>query len=326
MRLLPRDKHIISQIALHAEETVPQLARRCRVKEHTLRYVLNRYTDLGILKKRWVIDAMALGLRRFEVFFSSPITSKSVRESLRKALIKSEAVTYFAEVGGDYDFELIMLARDSHEITTTLASLTRQFGDLALSKSIIEHQQIFYFSRKYLSSGSGRPGHLGLGGARPGAKIEALGHQLLQSLSQHPELSQRDLAKICACSPATIQAHLKRLRAEGVIRGAMYSLSAEALGAQNFIFLVCMKGFGAEARESFVQFCQRHPHCTNLKLCFGEWDFEVGIETMNSRDVPVFKALLLETFPSEIRSIRILSRFSTHKYEFYPFRGSRLPA
>ena len=315
-----RDAEIIAKIGLHADESIPQLARRTRVRAHTLRYVLTRYSERGLLRKRWVVDLMACGFSRYELFFSCGSISKKSRDALLYDLTQLEATTYLAQIGGDFDFELILLTKTSQEVSTIFATLARRYGDITFTKAVAHHHKVHYFPRKYLVKSFSAFEARSLTGAERIVTLDALDHALLGELSRNPEVSRRELAKLCKSTPVTIQAHIAKLRAQGVIKGAMYSFQGAALKIQNYIFLLYTRGLGAELGERLFKFCLQHPRCTNMKECFGSWDFEIGVEVTDYQGVLSFKEELLDTFGQELQKVRLLSRFLVHKYDFYPFR------
>lgn len=321
MRLSPRDANIVAHIGLSADRTVPELARQVRVHPHTMRYVIAQLSAQKLISKRWAIDLLASGWRRYEIFFSSSPLSASARQALVRKLMQSERCTYLAEVGGDFDYEVILLARESREALQILQHITAPYGETSFSKEVAEHHRVHYFPRKYLAQGRPPQRVITLGDADSRCELSAREHQLLRLLSESADISQREIAQRCGCSAPTVQTDLQRLRRLKIIRGAMYSFHASHIGVQNYLLLIYARGFGAEFSSRLYQFCIQHPQCTNMKECFGGWDFEIGIEVMHHQALLDLKNALFEAFPREVQSLRLLSRFTTHKYDFYPFRA-----
>ena len=319
MKLSNRDATVVALSSLHADKSIPELAKRCGLKTHTVRYILTELQRRKLLQKRWVIDLMSCGWGRYELFFSSSSSSKKTRQSLLQWLIKSSRTTYIAEVGGDFDYEVIILAHCLEELKESLEQLTKTVGEISFSKAVAIHQRVHYFPRKYLSPHRIKPEARSLVACKTPHTLDELDHKILQNLSLYPDSSQRELAQRCSCMPITIQSRMEKLRSHGVLKGAMFSFQATTLGVRNYIFLIYAKGFDSTFGQKLYQFCLQHPHCTNMKECFGSWDFEAGVEVLEHSQLLQFKEELLETFPSDIHSIKLLSRFTTHKYALYPF-------
>ncbi len=320
MRLSSRDGNIVAQLALHADSTMPELARRSGEKVHTVRYVLTELTRRGLLAKRWVVDLMACGWSRYEIFFSMSTATHKTRQAMVTWLCQLDMTTYLAEVGGEFDYELILLAKDAQQVKDLLADMAERFGESSFSKVVALHQRVHYFPRKYLAKRPIKAESLSLLGAKSAVVINELDHKILRALSEAPDLSQRELALRCSCAILTVQSHLQKLRERGVVRGAMFSLRTADFAAQNYIFLIYAKGFQRSFGEKLFRFSVAHAHCTNMKECFGSWDFEVGVEVSSYTELQEIKEELLETFVKEIERITLLSRFAVRKFDFYPFR------
>lgn len=333
MRLSDREKQIIHHAALAADEPVSELARRCHQRVHNVRYTLNELIRRGVLTKRWVIDLMSCGWGRYEIFFSVASGAKKSKDKMIEWLTRLEHTTYLAEVGGEFDYELILLAQSSLQAHEILGETARRCGEISFSKVVAVHNRVHYFPRKYLAPTASSVSALSLVGSTlidrsaamriPQFQISDFEHQILLLLSSAPEISQREIARLLGCTPLTVHTHIERLRSLGVIRGAMYSFKGTSIGAQSYILLIYARGFSLEFTNRLYNFCREHPHCTNMKECFGSWDFEVGIEVIEHISLQKVKEQLLELFSKEILRITILPRFSVLKFNFYPFHGTK---
>jgi DNA-binding Lrp family transcriptional regulator len=319
MRLSEKARTIVAYAGLHADVSPSIIAKKLGLRVHTVRYTLEQLSQRGAIKKRWVIDLMACGWMRYEIFFALAPIPRGTRQKMIEWLIKHELCTYMAEVGGEFDYEVILLARSSAQIQGVLTELSSRFGEVCFRKVIAQHTRVSYFPRKYLTSTALPIDTLQLK-AEDGLRVlDKIDHSILHLLSENPTLSQRDMSKALAHAPLTIARRLQDLSSAGVLRGAMYSLDSAHTGAQNFILLIFVRGFRAELTERLYRFSSRHPNCTNMKECLGSWDFEIGVEVPDARMLRSIKEELLERFAGDIVSITVLSRFATLKYRLYPF-------
>jgi DNA-binding Lrp family transcriptional regulator len=276
---------------------------------------------------------MSCGWGRYEIFFSVASGAKKSREKMVEWLTRHENTTYLAEVGGEFDYELILLAQSSLQVHEILGETARRCGEISFLKVVAVHNRVHYFARKYLAPSVSDVSSLSLvgsplvGKAQDGSvfqvQISDIEHQILLHLTSTPEISQREIARLIGCTPFTVTTHIERLRSVGVIRGAMYSFKGTSIGAQSYIFLIYARGFSLEFTQKLYRFCSVHPHCTNMKECFGSWDFEVGVEVIEHISLQRVKEQLLELFSKEILSITILPRFSTLKFNFYPLHRDK---
>lgn len=321
MKLTPTARAIIAHTGLHADQTIPEIAKRVRCKEHTVRYILNQCIERGLIHKRWVVDLMACGWLRYEIFFSATPGSQGTRKRMIDWLIKHELCTYLAEVGGEFDYELILLARSSAHIKEVFAQLNERCGHFCFAKVVAQHTRVFYFSRKYLVPHQMPAERLAMGCAETDIGLDETDRKILELLDSSPDISQRDIARRLGCTPLTVARRFEAMKSSGVIRGAMYSVASSHIGANNYILLIFARGFGPELADRLYQFCVRHPNCTNMKECLGSWDFEVGVEVLDYAKLRAIREEILESFSDDIVSITVLSRFTTLKYNMYPLKS-----
>jgi DNA-binding Lrp family transcriptional regulator len=321
MRITASAKAVLARAGLHADWSITELAKRTRTRPHTVRYILSHLIELQIVRKRWVIDLMACGWKRYEIFFAVAPGTRGARTKMVDWLIKQELCTYLAEVGGEFDYEMIFVAKSSRQVGELLSELNKRCGEVCFSKAVAQHTKVCYFARKYLSSAQLPLESLALQEV-DGAphELDQIDHSLLRLLAEEPDISQREMARRCHCTPLTVARRIEQLRNRGVIRGAMYSFSGAILGAQNYIFLIYARGLSPTLANGLYQFCVKHPFCTNMKECFGSWDFEVGVEVPDHSRLRAIREDILENFSGDIVRITVLSRFSTLKYDLYPLR------
>jgi DNA-binding Lrp family transcriptional regulator len=215
---------------------------------------------------------------------------------------------------------MIFVAKNSAQVRMLLTELNQRCGEVCFSKAVAQHTKVSYFARKYLSTAPLPPESLSLEEVENSSgDLDALDHQLLLLLAEYPEISQREMAKRCNCTPLTVARRIQQLRERGVIRGAMFSVSGAHVGAQNYILLIFTRGLSPQLADRLYQFCVKHPHCTNMKECFGSWDFEVGVEVPDHTKLRAIREEILESFSDQVVRISVLSRFATLKYKLYPF-------
>ena len=322
MRILPRDKDIIARAGFHGDASLRDLARITGHQVHTVRHALDRLREQGILKRVWVIDVLALGWQRFEIFFATGCRNSTSKAALTKYLARSNRVAFLAETGGDYDYELIFLAKDSCEVTAFLEEVSKRHPDAILARSIVIHQQVHYYPRKYLAQGKPPSEQLSLIPSDTPIQTDRIDQGIFELLTATPEILKREIAQRLGISAATVEARLQKLRRNGVIRGALFSVDAAHFGGQNFILLIHTRGVRKEIGESLFELGRKHPHITNIRKSFGPWDYEIGVEVLHYRELVALKEQLNDQLGAAINAIAVLSRFKVHKYVQYPFTAN----
>src|SRR4051794_27120947 len=107
VKLTEQEKTVLSLVEFRARATLTEIAQECGYKDTTVRYILNKLTEKGIITdRRAYLNPALLGFTNYAVYISMASWSGHDRESLSAYLSKAPRVTWFAEVGGDYQFAL----------------------------------------------------------------------------------------------------------------------------------------------------------------------------------------------------------------------------
>ncbi len=314
-RISARERDILGRIGLSADQSLPALAKLSGHKLHTVRYTISRLESRGILHRSWLIDIFRLGWLRFQVLL---MIGAANREKFISFFSRSNRVVHIAEIGGDYDFDLLLLARDPKEVLTIFRDASKVCGDIFGEKAVILQTQVAYFPRKYLCHGKPLFSALQVGEREGRYELAPLEQLILEGLIKDPQISKRDLAMALSISIPTLDARLKKLRAEGVLRGAFFSPRYVQLGAQNYKILLKVSSASKELRDKVYLFSYRHPHCTSFREGIGEWDYELNAEVEGHRDITELKKDLWNTFAPALTSLAVIPRFKLLKFATYP--------
>ena len=111
-------------------------------------------------------------------------------------------------------------------------------------------------------------------------KLDQIDRRILSVLQQDASLSQRELAEQVGLSQNACWRRLKRLRDDGIIRGARLVLDREALGLGLTVFMMIRTRHHSDAWSTrFRQHVATIPEVTELHRIGGDWDYLVRVET-----------------------------------------------
>lgn len=319
MTLSARDLDIVGRAALAADWNIPRLSKHLGYRPHVVRHLLNRLADDNILRRVWLIDVLPLGWNRYQLLVSLDIPRLSLRSEFIKRFVQSPHVAFVSETAGDFDYELVILARNSHDFLERFRDISSTLGQWIFAKAISEQTVLEFFPRKHLAQKRVRFDHLSIGENDSHYELDELDHRLLVAMARTTVENRNELARRLAVSPVTIHNRLKQLRAAQVIKGALWSFSAPNNQFQNYKVLIYAKGIASELVRELRQFAREHPHVTNYRHGLGTVDFELGVEVGRYDQLLTLKEQLGARFGSRLNSIKILSRLTIHKYKPYPF-------
>jgi DNA-binding Lrp family transcriptional regulator len=319
VRLSKRERDILARIGPHADKSLRELARISGHQIHSVRYLIERLTEAGALRRSWIVDPFQLGLQRFHVLFSTALEKPGTRAKLINVLKSSTSVSSFSELGGDFDFHINVLAPNVSGVMALLSETTEKVGPVLYAKELTIQTYVAYFPRKYMAAGSTKVQKLELGISGGKSNIDELDHQLLCELAVNPATTKQKLSERLQVSAVTIAARMKQLRQKKILIGATYVPSLSSIGTQNYRLLLHTRGVDNEMRKSILTWAAKEPHCTSVAAGLGGADFDLGIEVDNVERLIALKEELRHSYSSALSNLRVLSRLRVHKVMPYPF-------
>ena len=266
-----------------------------------------------------VVNVYRLGYTAYSVYLAVTPHETDRLQKLIEALCQESCVSWVAEVGGEYQLCVSVLVQSTTALSAFLDRLASQFGGILNDKSVVTQVSLSMFPTKYLLPRPSTPLGLTWGRCDASADIDALDKRILQGLMGQRVPSQRELARTLGVPVTTVQERLTRLRSAGVIIGAVYLVSAEALHMQTFKVLVSTREPHSQIGHNLFQFCQRHPRVTSFIHSLGSWDYEIGVEVETPSATTGFLSELSASFAKAITRVRTVPMFRELKVACFPF-------
>lgn len=320
MKLSANQKTILATCGVNADLEITEIAKRCRLPVTAVRYAIEVLRENQVIKKLWIIDTWLLGWSRYNILFSIGLPKRELRENLFKAIAKNPYCTFFTELGGNFDYEISLLAPNEYGALQFFRELSSKFGSIFTNKLVLPRTEIALFPRKYLSSKPVKPTELVWRATGKKLDIDQLDHQLLQALSKNHFASLRTLAQELKVPASTIEYHFRRMREQKIIAGCVYAISNIHYGASSYELQVHAKGFDRDLHDQLYQFAKVHPHCTHFVESFGSADYSIGAEVQTYQQLVNLREQLAENFDARISHIEVLARMGVKKYDPYPFQ------
>jgi Lrp/AsnC family transcriptional regulator for asnA, asnC and gidA len=317
--LSEKEQRIFAAVQLDSELPLAKIRELTGYRDHTIRYALKSMIDRGYIQKRVLLDPHVMGKIECCLYFSVAYESPEARQRLRQMLMSNEAAKMVYELGGEYQFGVLLAVDDISDVHSFFRDLSAQSGVTFLDKAFSTRIASTLFQRNYLS-GADSSSH-DLTYRRKGRRVELdeLDKRILHGLTHSVFRSRRDLARQLGIAHTTLDHRIKRLEAEGVIVGHVYGLQARRIGMNVYRFLVRSRGFGCELWRELHKFSSDNPHVVCLVQCLGNWDFELVVEVEHSEDASDVAQALYEYASSSIISVQTLPLFRFLKISGAPF-------
>lgn len=316
MTISQQESLILSAIELDADRSITVLQELTGYRSHTIRYAIQKLEQAQVIKKIPFVDMYPLGYQDFGFYFSLASLHSKAKEQLMQALTTSPLITFLLELGGDYQYGASMYAKHVAEFTQLLDQLSALSSDLFFDKSFTLRVSMTRFNRKYLSPTAPIQERT-FGNTKTPASIDKTDENILQILTTHGTISQREAARQLGLSFSVVNHRLQQLTDKHIFQGMTYAIDPIRLGMQTFQLLIFAKGLSLGFQEELYLYAKNHPSAVYFVRCIGTWDFELGVEVERSQDVTHIAQELYEKMGQHLTGIKIIPIFSVLKYAFF---------
>lgn len=320
MPLSERDRKVLGSLELHADLPLAQVRKRTGLRDHSIRYALDKLLDRRIITRVPFIDIYPLGLVDYAIYFSIAPEREALTQQLLVYLERSPMVSWLAVHGGNYQYGMAISAQRHSQVTLFLDRLGEKFPDIIVHKALSIRVSLTLFSRKYLVGSNESIETLTFGNSHVSHSIDEKDHYILRALQNSGTKSLRNIADSLDMAPATLAYRMEQLRRKKVLRGFMYQIDSSRLGLQSFRLLLQLRGMSTTVRSALFDFSKRHPHVCYLIECLGNWDFEIGAEVSRGEEMVELTQNLYRTFGNHVGGIQMLPLFAHRKICNYPFQ------
>ncbi len=283
-----------------------------------MRTVLRGLLDRKLIEPRNYLDVFQLGLSSYVLLFSLRSQDTSERSSLIDKLSSLTGVTWFAEVGGDYEYVMNVCHGDIHRLISVLDRIGEDFGEIFSKKIFAQHFSYCDYSYGFLTTKRNAIDYVGRSWFPARSALDELDHGILRELAAYP-LANKVVCKKLGLALTTLQYRIERLRRTGILKRTIFLINYSALGYTCALLLVYANGSSKKLREQLHDFCLHHPHVIALAQSVGSWDYEISALTRSPEDLRNLTNDLTRQFSGQFSMISSLSLYRTLKWNQYPF-------
>jgi DNA-binding Lrp family transcriptional regulator len=313
-------KKILGVVQTRAEMPLAEVARKTRLKVHTVRYELAKLLEARMIRYYPFINVYPLGFTPHLIYCTLSAQGKRRRKMVLGVLAAAREVCWICEIGGVYNLVFSVLARSARDLEEILTRLWDQIGGALNSKTLLIQTALTLYNAKYLfSAPANSRSELRLDASVPVTEIDKTDHLILAALVQKEYSSYRELSRLVSIPASTFDERIKQLKKSCVIAGTVFLTAPLKLDIEQFKLLVHTRGVSSNLRSRFRNFCLHHPNIVVLVETIGAWDFEVSVEVIQSSDVVQVQSDIEKEFADEITDVDIVPLFEEHKVVCFPF-------
>lgn len=263
--------NIVGILTTQGNVTVSQLAKRLRVRPHSVRYQLDRLVQSKVIEKSILINQRALGYQVFNLFFDLP--PSRAKKALAFLTARGEVAQLTQNIG-PRRYEMTVSVKDY----TALSNLFQEMGDACgtTPRDVITaiEGEMFHWGLRFLTDGPASNPIVHFTTSRDILALDSLDRELINLFQSSNVADTSSISKRLRVSQSTVRYRFDKLRSSGAISEEFYfsSVPMQIFEAQTVLQL---RARSHESRETILSLCQRHPHVESLLCGMGNWDYKL---------------------------------------------------
>lgn len=317
--LSEKERRFLAAASLSADVSVKELAQKLDMREHAVRYIQENLLARGIIRPLYHVNFFKLGYSDFGIYLGRGSETTASRQRFEQIMGASPAVFWLAKAGGESQYALSFLAEEPYELDDLFSSIRPTDSGVLLEKSLVLRLDWSIFPPTYLLPEAGERPCVTVSTKDPRVELDAIDRQILSTLSNNPDKTTAEVARILGMKASSVLYRFEQLRKHEVIRAKRFMLDTTKVGVFNYRLLLLDRGLTAAQQSQFLQLCRSNHHVLALLRCTGNWDFELRLESESPLFIDHFCQHLYDLFGSAIGSIKTMQQLSVLKHVAFPW-------
>ena len=312
MKLSAEERDVMAALTLQGEVTVKEVAQKLRLKEHRVRYILDK-----VISQRWcyfypIINPHRLGYLECNLFIELQTGGSNARQKLLDALRDHHATKTVGVLGGEYQFEVVVWLKGIQDLASFFNSLSDRCPDISYRIDFVLLGKAFYLPANFLEPQHKATTLVSYGPTQQlPFELDSIDKEILDGLSQSAFTGSRNLAKSKKIPESTVTYRLNKLKGEGVIVCLGYMVDHLKVGLTLTTVLIKAKRPSQRLTEQLLDFATKDGSVGFLVECYGAWDYQLGVLLFDQTRLSSVIDRLQEALGSQVDRIRPVPSFET---------------
>jgi DNA-binding Lrp family transcriptional regulator len=314
IRLSQEDRDLLYVTQLSALDSAPGYAEKLGVSEHSVRRRISKLANAELIYPMPVLNLSRIGYSRYELLFKSVKTSKQNQPELYETLIKHPQTQFLAEVGGEYQAMICVMARSFKELNAYLRFFSEQYEGTFEIQEIMPVYAQTYLGTRSLAPSLERQEPICWTDEDVVVEIDDASRNILHSFCNNRIRSISELARLVKMPPSTVKLRLTKMEEQGLIAGYFNAFDPVDIGMFPFNLMLSFRGVTENVENKLFEICSRRPEVDMIVTYLGAWDFALLCFVESARDLAPLLADIKKEFGAALSSHVTLPQFHTYKW------------
>lgn len=321
------DKKIAFLLCRNARISNTAIGKALKLKREVVSYRIKKMQERGFLNGFVArINPRKLGFIVHFVYLKlkTPVKEKEMVEGL----LKFEEVNQLQNIGGKFDFQIVITTKNIEEFDTVLRKIFDKYGlmiqDYALLNRIEEEFSDLDFlvedkkeleKLKSVRETKGSSFQKELERQKKGSEtieLDELDRKILSLIKLNARINLKEIAQKTKSNFPLVQKRIKHLVEEGVITTFTAFFSLAYLGLQTYPVLFNFRNIDEQKLKTFLEV---HPHLLWSYKFVGNWNYQINIFARNNAHFHDILNDLREAFAENIVSFDSVMVFNSFKVD-----------
>jgi Lrp/AsnC family transcriptional regulator len=315
-----KDRKLLLELEKDASLSYRALARKIGSNKDVIRYKISKFESNHLISHYMThINIHKLGLVNYGLFISTKNMDNDLEKQFIDEIKDVSNVTYFAKTIGNYDFVFGILAKDPIELSNIIKKLFKDYSKYIFNKDIAIREYLEHFPKKYFMDKINPYSIFSFGGNLENIKLTFLDKMILSNISSDARISISDLAKRLKKPASTVSSRIKKLQKLQIVGRSFAEINSKKFGYNKYNIHIKLKEYGLKTEKRLHEFCEFHPNIVHYIKVLGKWDYEIGLEVDDIKEMYKKISEIKEIFKIDLDKIEFYPILDVIKYDLYPF-------
>lgn len=272
--LSKKDIRILKELNKDSRQSFSAIGKKIGLPKNVVNYRIKKMVDEGLLTLFCTtLNRSKLGFNYCRLFLKFQHFSEELENELVAYLRKLKGIYWVARLEGNFDFCVIFLARNIHELSETYDSIIYKFSSSIIDKEFSLATHVWYLPYNYLYDKNEDT----IAEVRPESEVASLDKndwRIISMVKENSRIPMLTLMKKLNMSPQVIRKRISALKKRGIITGYNIRIDHAKFKLHHFHTFLYLSNMNEDKERKIVHFLSSKKSTTHIIKGTGKWGLE----------------------------------------------------